>query len=102
MKRNYTNNKGKICGYVLDDNIYRKKVVSTKHKMKIFDAYGIDMKIVNTLISEEVKEIRILETDTNTILSVDIDVFNEHAIIKDFDGKQMFLPIKYFTKSNLK
>lgn len=101
MKRNYKNNKGKICGYVLDDNIYRKKVDSTKHKMKIFDAYGIDMKIVNTIISEGIKEIRILETDTGTILSVDVDTFNDNAIIKDFDGKQMFLPVKFFTKSKL-
>lgn len=95
----FLTSKGKLAGK-LDNGIYRKKVISTKHKMKIFDAYGIDKTIVSKLEKLGCKEIRILETDTNIIYSTSFENFLKNGIEKNFDGKQVFLSIKHFSESN--
>ena len=96
MEKTFKNNKGKICGYFMNDNIYRKKVDSTKHKLRVADAYGIDCNIVEELKTLGCTEVRILETDTNLILSIPFDEFVEKGFDRNLDGQQKFLPTKYF------
>ena len=88
-----------MVGY-LKDFIYRKQVDSTIHRMKIFDAYGIDKKIVGQLKDLKCTEIRILEKDTGIVYSTSFQNFLDKGIEKNFDGMQIFLPIKHFTVSN--
>ena len=99
--KNYFNNKGKLAGY-LKDNIYRKQVNSKKHKMKIYDAYGISSNIVVELEKEGCEEIRIKETDTEIIYRTSLDNFIKNGIERNFDGQQIFLPLKYFEVNNEK
>ena len=96
----FFNDKGQICGYILQDGIYRKKVNSKKHRMRLLDGYGIDERIVKK-IKDLVPEIRILETDTNNIYSISMSDFLEHSVVRNFEGEQRFCSVKYFTLSKL-
>ncbi len=97
--KNFFTNKGKLAG-TLKDGIYRKKVNSIKHKMKMFDAYGVDKRIMLELQKEGCTEIRILETDTQIIYFSSLENFLKNGIEKNFDGIQIFLPIKFFQVNN--
>lgn len=96
MEKIYKNNKGKICGYLMNDGIYRKKVDSKKHKLRVMDAYGVDLDIVNELKNAGCTEIRILEIDTSIILSISFLEFVEKGVTRNLDGEQVLLPVKYF------
>ncbi|MBX4188185.1 MAG: hypothetical protein KW793_03575, partial [Candidatus Doudnabacteria bacterium] len=80
------------------DGIYRKRVDSRKHRLRVMDAYGIDAEIVRQLVGIGTKEIRILETDKNIVLSVSFAEFMAKGVSLVLDGEQIFLPVKYFTK----
>lgn len=95
----FKNNRGQIAGS-LKEGIYRKKVDSRKHKMKVYDGYGIDKVIFNQLELEGCTQIRLLEEDTGNIFSVLFSLYNEKKIEKTFAGQvpQVFLPLKYWLK----
>lgn len=96
MQKEFTNKKGQVCGWIGEDGNYRKNVDSRKHKLRIMDAYGIDEDIVQELIKEGVKEIRIRETDTGVILSTSMENYMEHSVTRNFESLQRFLSKKYF------
>lgn len=102
MSKIFKNNKGKVCGYLIDDKIYRKKVDSVKHKLRVANAYGIDRNIVTELRELGCIEIRILETDTKKILSCSFDDFDSISFCRDLDGEQLFLPMNYWDISEYK
>ena len=97
--KQFHNNKGQTIGW-FKDGIYRKKVKDSCHRMKIFDAYGIESSVINE-IKDKCTEIRILETEDAIIYSTTFENFLEHKIEKDFETLQMFLPVKYFTKKEI-
>lgn len=86
-----------MCGWIGQDNVYRKVVDSRKHKLRLMDAYGIDEDIVQELQSKGVPAIRIKEDDTGNVLEVSMATFMEHSVVRQFDGWQRFLSVKYFT-----
>ena len=92
IKRFYS--KGKVCG-VLKDGTYFKEVDSRKHKMRIYDGYGISDEIVNA-IYPECNRIRLREKDTKRIYEVSMEDFMSKAFVKNWDGLQYFLPIKFW------
>lgn len=100
MDVEYKGSNGKVVGVLHTDKVYRKKVDSKKHRMRMFDGYGIDKTIVSKLREAGCKEIRILETDTNVIYSTPFENFELHGIEKNFDGVQIFIPIKHCIMTN--
>lgn len=92
----FQNSKNQTVGY-LKNRVYRRRADSRIHKLRVMDAYGLDDKIFRELDKLGCKEIRILEVDTNRVLSVDFIEFKKLCIYREFDGKQVFLPVKYFT-----
>jgi hypothetical protein len=77
------------------DGIYRRHADSKKHKMKLYDAYGIDEHIIRDLKERNCTEVRIKELDTNKILSSTFSDWLQHGIVADHDSVQRFLPLKY-------
>ena len=96
-RKDFFNKKGQLAGYLIN-GIYRKRVDSTKHKLKVMEAYGVDLDIINALKELGTTEIRVLETDTDTILSVNFEEFRTIGVIRNLDGLQVFLPTKYWSK----
>lgn len=101
MTKNFFNKKGKLCGW-LSTGIYRKRVDSTKHRLRVMNAYGIDKAIVDELKTLECKEIRICETDTGTVFKIGFDKFCAFGVSRTLDGEQIFLPIHYFERYDTK
>lgn len=97
----FKNNKSEVIGE-FREGVYRKIVDSEKHKMKVYDGYGIDEDIIDQLKAgeEECKEVRLKEKDTGSVYSVDFATFFDKGIRKTFEGQtaQVFLPLKYWTK----
>lgn len=87
---------------MLEDKIYRKKVDSKIHKLRLMDAYGIDEEIIEELKKAKCNSIRILETDTNTVLSIPFPVFMKNSVKRKFDGTQFFVSVKFFNKETYK
>lgn len=93
---------GKKYGYLdLDTGIFRKVVNSRKHKMKMFDAYGIESNVVEQLDALGTKEIRIKEDDTGRVLHASYATFKEKGFEKNFQTPQVFLQLKHFSESPL-
>ena len=81
----------------MKDGIYYKEVDSRKHKMKIYNAYAISDDIAHQLFMSDCQKIRLRETDTKKIYEVDFRTFLDKAFLKDWDGPQYFLPLKYWS-----
>lgn len=94
MQKTYKNSSGKNVGVLIDD-VYEKVVTRSKHLMKMFNGYGIDEEIFKDLRSNGCTLIKIKEIDTGTIFEVPFSVFDEHKILKQFDGPQYFIQGKY-------
>lgn len=89
----YRNQKGQVVGE-LKEGIFRKKVNSSRHRLRIFPAYGLDAHILDDLELSGAKEIRLKETDTKNIYSTTIENFRKHHIAKNLShGLQVFLPL---------
>lgn len=88
------NNKGQIAGE-LTDGIYRKVVDSKKHKFRMFNAYGMDKEIMDKL-SGQCDKVRLLEKDTKNIYETDFESFTKNGIQRNYDGVQVFLPLKFW------
>ncbi len=87
---------GKRVGTLFADGIYRKEVDSKKHRMKIYDGYGIEEDIIQELREKGCVEIRIRETDTGRLLKTPFSEWLEHGIVADHQSIQRFLPLKHF------
>lgn len=80
----------------MHDSIYRKKVQSTVHLLRVMDAWGIDKKIVDELAVDGCKEIRIFDTMTAMVYAISYEDFVAKGVERNFSNKQIFLPRKYF------
>ena len=75
-----------------DDMIFRKIVRGDVHKMKLNNSWGIQWFVLQDLKKRGCKEVRILDTDDNTIYSASIDTLMTKAQVENFgDGLQAFL-----------
>ncbi len=92
----FKNDKRQVIGRMDDKGIFRKEVSKSRHLLKVMNAWGIDMGVVNQIASS-CKEIRIREKESGTIYSCSFATFKEKGVIRNFVGEQMFLPLKYFT-----
>ena len=99
MQKTYKNRTGKIVG-VLDGEIYRKSVKRSIHLMKIFNGYGVDVDIFNSLKKNGCESIVITEIDTGDVYICPFDTFEQKKILKDFDGPQYFITGKDLIKVN--
>lgn len=92
----FRNSKGQVIGN-LEDGIFRKRASMKKHYMKIYDAWGIDTKVVDKLKGQCI-EIRIKDTDSEQVWSVPFNIFETNAFEKNYGyGKQMFLSKTHWT-----
>ena len=82
----------------ITDGVFKKRVNSTKHKMRNLNAYGIEKTVVDELDTMGITEIRIKEEDTGTVLSTTYENFILHRFLKDFQTPQYFLCLKHFSK----
>lgn len=88
--------------YTKDNKItFVKKVDSTRHKMKIFDGYGIQKDVYDKHLRGKQGRIIIKERDTGKVLVASIKTWAEHHSGQNFgDGKQIFLSTKYMHNSD--
>lgn len=97
--RNFTKN-GKLYGQLGSDNVFRKKVSARKHLMRRYNSWGIDRDVYEEL--PEDSEIRILDTDTNTVYSIAKSEAEFHRIIGEFGfGEQAFIRRNVFNTKKL-
>lgn len=93
----YKNKKGQAVGELKEDGVFRKRVDSTKHYMKIMSGYGLDKSILDSLQEKECVKIKIMEDDKK-VYEIALPDFLNHAVERDFGhGKQMFCSLKFFT-----
>lgn len=97
LQKSFYNHKGLKIGELSDAGFFRKTVDSKKHKMKNYNAYGIDKDVIDELEKLDCKEIRIKERDTDKIYRFDFKDWldDKKRIVADFDTLQVFLPIKH-------
>lgn len=76
--------------------IYYKKVNSGKHKMRLFNGYGIQKEVFDKFLRGKKGMIIIDETDTGARLKSDIKTWEEHSKSANYgEEKQVFLSVKY-------
>jgi hypothetical protein len=84
------------------DNIFRKQVNKSIHLMRIYDAWGIDAGIFDSLPSEG--SIRILDKEENIVYAVSVAQAKETAKREHFTegnkdhGEQVFIPRTSFVQ----
>lgn len=91
----FRNNKGQVAGW-WKFGTYFKEVESSRHKMRLYDAYAISEEIVRQLDFLETKKIRLKERDTGRIYEADFDTLLRQGFVKNWDGRQRFLPLKHW------
>ena len=85
----------------LEDGIFKKKVKASRHLMKIYDAWGIDLNAFEEHLLPINAQIKILDEESNIIYSTTAKVYQSNGIKKDFgDGRQIFLSRKHFDKES--
>jgi hypothetical protein len=76
---------------------FLKEVDSTKHKMRLFNAYGIQKDFFDKYLKGKKGKIFIYEIDLNRYLESDIKDWEEHGKYANYgSGRQMFLSLNYF------
>ena len=91
----FKNKKGQIVGG-LKDGDFRKQVKLSKHLFRLFDGWGIDASVIETLGENDCKEIRILDTESSTVYKVDFEGWLKHKVDRDFETPQQFVSRKFF------
>ena len=72
-----------------------------KHFYRKLNAYGMDKSLLNHLEELECTEIRLHEKETDDYYTVDLTVFLKKGLPNHYQGHgaQLFLPLRYWTKS---
>lgn len=94
--KQYKATNGLIVGW-MKDGIFRKTVQGSIHLLKVMEAWGIDVAIVDELMADKCTEIRIFDVEAELVYAVSFEDFCAKAVERNFVGKQLFLPKKYFT-----
>ena len=86
----------------LKDNIFRKKVQLSKHLMKKYNAWGVQLDTLTAIRDKGCTEIRILDTENNKIYSVSMEDMWGNSVVENYgDGQQAFLARDYWTTNPL-
>lgn len=91
----FKNQKGQKIGWLDEHGVFRKVVSSSRHRLKVMDAWGIDKRVVDEL-DGSCKEIKIKDDETGIVYHCTFETFKEIGVLRDFVGEQVFLPLKYF------
>mgnify|MGYP001611760595 FL=1 len=91
----YTNNEGQTVGDLFE-GVYSKRVQSSKHFMRRMNGYAIETSILDDLSKMGCKEIRIFETESETIYSVSFQTFMDKSVAIDYVSPQRCLSIGEF------
>jgi len=88
------------------EGVFRKKVDSTKHLLKVSDSYGIEDVIYQDLLTkmQDTDEIRFWEVDTDKILTAQISMWKDHGRTAQYakHAKQRFLGRKFMMSKDKK
>ena len=82
-------------------SILVKKVNSTKHKMRMFEGYGLQDDVYRGYVKEMDGFVSLHETDTSKFLVSPMQSWVEHGVSRTFneaDGSQRFLSCKYMAE----
>jgi len=94
----YKNIKGQIVAE-MKEGVLRKMVSGRKHMLLKPKGWGVDKDIIDKAREELCTEIRILDTDTNTVYSQFMDRFmQKKIIINRGHGDQYVLLLDYWNK----
>jgi hypothetical protein len=100
MNKEYYNDDGRIVGWLeeVDDQlIFRKRVKESKHLMRKLDAWGIDESIYESLKTQWVEKLQVLDSDTRTLYEIPFNRFEQNMIVRDYGfGRQVFVPRQYW------
>ncbi len=92
-------NKDILAGELIkkpNEIIFKKAVISTKHKMRLFEGYGIQKDIFDKYLRGKKGRIIIKEKDTGKVLVASIKTWQEHCAGANYgDGKQIFLATRF-------
>lgn len=94
----YDPKKGKhiLAGHIENKEFFKK--VTGRHFFRKLQAYGIQEDVIQKLIENKIKKIKILSHDITYESLID-DWVNGHSLIRDYgNGLQRFLPIHYMKK----
>lgn len=91
---NFKNSQGKSIG-ALKNGVFSKTISGRIHILKILDAIGIDLSVLQHLPPH--CEIKITDKDDGQEYVTTLDVYRDKGIKKNFGhGYQYFLPRRYF------
>lgn len=102
MPTKFTNARGQIVGILHADKTFRKRVRKSAHLLNILDAWGIDESILTKLGKAGCKTIKIEDSEEKMLYEATFDVFTAFGIEKNFVGRQLFLPRRYFSVIHMK
>gem|GEM_PF-1541843 len=84
---------GKNIG-ILENNIFTKKVNRSKHFLRVLQAWGSDLSVLQELKRQGCKLVRLIES-SGLIYEAPLQLIFERGIVKDLGyGPQLFLPEK--------
>jgi len=93
----FYNSKGKPIGELTEKGNFKKSVDSRIHRMRNFNAYGIDEDVIKKL-EGKCNLIVVRERDTGTMFKVPYMTFVSKGFIKKYDGEQRFLALKWWDR----
>lgn len=100
MNKEYYNDDGKVIGWVEELNgsmVFRKKVYESKHLMRKLDAWGIDESVYESIKSQWVEKLQVLDAENSTLYEIPFGRFESNMIVRDYGfGRQVFVPRQYW------
>jgi len=87
---------GKVIGHISGDvfTTRRKRAV---HFMRAYNGYAIQEDVFGRLLRQGIRIIRVVETDTGTVLETTSETFDQHGIRFDLGhGRQVALDEHYW------
>ncbi|WP_304459402.1 hypothetical protein [Alicyclobacillus sendaiensis] len=88
--------RGKVVG-VVDGDVFTTRRKRAVHFMRAYNGYAVQEDVFRRLLNQGIRIIRVVETDTGTILQTSIDTFDEHGIRFDLGhGRQVALSERYW------
>lgn len=89
-----------LAGEVHNEKLFVKEVESKTHLFKNLEGYGIDGRVVNSLLKDGIDTIEIREKDTDSVYQVSTRRFKEQGHERKYGnhGFQYILPLSKFKK----
>lgn len=86
----------KVIGELVD-NVFTKPVKKSKHFMRIYDAWGIDLEVFEKALEPPNSRIIINDSEEKRTYKTNALTYRVHGIVRDLGFRpQIFLSTKYF------